>query len=327
MSYYGTKLYGSFIYGITTVINSISPDTGPSIGGTAFAVDGEGFDPRVNDDDFQTPPVPNPLLWNSLDAGTGSSTTGSSHLQLSTGAGAGAIAGIESIKTWTDCQCEIQVNLPQITANPGGNVTPIAFQLRVDANNYCRMYIQLSATGAYTINCDVYRGGASVGSYSATTTNGLSYMKILRFGTRVYFYYNNVLIYDNRDFVATAAAYRVYATNNAQAYDIPDTTVVWFYWRTFVAFDNQVVHNPTIVSDFRLRSITPPSLDCFEQDAAYAGLVDFTVVGATSVTSMSVFLYYYNPRLKVMNNAQNSTVLSIIDDDQTLTKTGYDKGL
>ena len=330
MGYYGTGWkYGSgILYGATSVINSISPDSGPSTGGVAFYTDVEGADPRIWDDLFLNPAVPDPLLWATLPdpGGSATLTTGTSHLQLSTGAVATSVAGIESLQTWTDCQCEIRVMLPQLAANPGGNVIPIALQLYVDANNYGLMYVQIDATGAYTINCDIYRGGASIATYSTTTTHGVGLLKILRFGTTLYFYYNNTLIYTNKDFVATVATYRVYSTNLAQNTTVL-STVIWFYWRTFVAFGEQVVHNPTVVSDFRLRGLTPPSLDSFYQEAAYAGLVDFTLVGATSVTSVSAYEYYYLDRLKVMNNEQNDTLLSVIDDDRALTKTGYKKGL
>jgi hypothetical protein len=325
MSLYSVKTYSTFVYGPDpSTVTLVSPDSGPSVGGESIVIEGTGFDPRHWDDLFTG--VLDPLKWTNISAGTGTVTTGASHLQLSTGATAASTAGVASTAAWLDCQLELRVILPRIAANPAGTVTPIAFQLRVDATNYALMSISLSTAGVYTLTCAVYRAGVLKGSYSETVTRGLSNLRILRWGTTVYFIYNGTVVYYNADFVTTVATFRIYNSNAAIAYDTL-ATVEWFYWRTFFTIDDQIIHAPTIVSDFRLRGFTPPSVDEKGVSAAYAGLSDVSVVGTGAVTSNDSYLYYYNDRLRVLNVPQFSTVLSVIDDDQLLTKSTSAKGL
>ncbi len=325
MSLFGAKLYGSFLYGASpTVISAVSPDSGPSIGGQSVVLEGTGFDPRHWDDLFEGA-VLDAALWTDISAGTGSVATGTSHLQLSTGATATAVAGIESLASWTNCQLELRTVLPNVS-NPAGTVMPIAFQLRVDANNYAVMYIELSSSGVYTLNCDVYRGGVSVGSYSQVCSRGVSNLRILRWDRTVYFIFNGVVVYYSSQFVATVATFRVYSSNLAVNRDVV-STVEWFYWRTFIVFDNELIHSPTVVSDYRVRGFTPPSVNDKATSAAYAGLVDVSTVGTTTDTSTDAYEYYFKDRLRVMNIPQFDIKLSVIDDDQLITKTSESKGL
>jgi len=325
MSLYGTKLYGTFLYGPSPAsISSVSPDRGPSIGGQSVILEGTGFDPRHWDDLFEGG-VLDAAKWTDISAGTGSVATGSSHLQLSTGATATAIAGVDSITSWTDCQLELKVILPSVT-NPTGTVMPIAFQLRVDANNYAIMYIELDSSGVYTLNCDVYRGGVSVGTYSQVCTRGVSNLRILRWDKTVYFIYNGVIVYYNSNFVTTVAVARIYSSNLAVNSDVV-STVEWFYWRTFVTVGDQLIYAPTIVSDFRLRGFTPPSVNDKDISAAYAGLADVSVVGTSTDTSVDAYEYYFTDRLRIMNIPQFGIKLSVIDDDQLITKSTASKGL
>ncbi len=324
MSLYGTKPYSTFLYGPdTSTIASISPDTGPSTGGQSFVLTGTDFDPRHWDDTFELGALS--ALWTDSSVGTGTVTTGASHLQLSTGATAASYARIGSVNTWTDCQLEVRAILPR-AARSAGTVVPLAFQLRVDVNNYAVMYINLLAAGTYTINCDVYRAGVSVGSYSATCTRGLSNLRILRWGTTVYFIYNGALIYYNSGFVSTAATARIYAFNNAIAYDAT-STVEWFYWRSFVVIGDQLVYAPTVVSNWRLRGFTPPSADEKGVVAAYAGLRDVSVVAVGTATYAASYEYYFEDRLRVLNIPQFDMLLSVIDDNQLITKSTMAKGL
>lgn len=324
MSLYGLKKYSEFLYGpdISTIL-SVSPDSGPSTGGQSIIIEGTDFDPRHWDDTFELGALS--ALWTDSSVGTGTVTTGASHLQLSTGTTAASFARIGSTNSWTDCQLEVRTILPQ-AARPAGTVVPLAFQLRVDATNYALMYINLLAAGTYTINCDVYRAGVSVGSYSAACTRGLSNLRILRWGTTVYFIYNGIIIYYNENFVSTAATARIYASNGAQTYDVT-STVEWFYWRSFVVIDNQLIYAPTIVSNSRLRGFTPPSADEKGVLAAYAGLCNVSVVGVGTVTSLDSYEYYYTDRLRVLSIPQFDMLLSVIDDDQLITKSTMAKGL
>ncbi len=324
MSLYGTKLYSTFLYGISTSF-IISPSDGPSIGGQDFIVNGIGLDPRQFDDIFDGA-ILDLTKWVDISSGTGSVSLGSSYLNLSTGVTPGSIGGIESLNSWSDCQLEIRSILPVVTSNPAGDVNPVVFMLRVDANNYAVMKIILDTSGNYTLNCDVYRGGVSVGSFSTSCSHGLSVMRILRWDKSIYFIYQGSVIYTNSNFITTAVKARVYSNNISQNYDVT-SLVDWFYWRTYVAFDEQIVHSPTVVSDMRLRGITPASINDRDISGAYAGLVDVSVVGATTATSVNAYEYYFRDRLRILNTIQASSLLSIINDDQLITKDNIDKGL
>lgn len=326
MSIYGTKTYSTFLYGPDpSTITSVSPDTGPSIGGQLLVVEGTNFDPRYWDDLFDGA-VLDVVKWLDISAGTGAVVTGSSHLQFSTGVVAASVAGIESVSSWVNCQLEIRVILPRIYENPVGSVVPIAFQLRIDANNYALMYVSLSTTGVYTLNCEVYRGGVLIGSYNMVCNRGTLNLRILRWGTTVYFIYNGTIVYYNANFLTTVAKARVYSGNLAETYDVL-ATVEWFYWRTFVTIDNQLIYAPTVVSNFRLRGLTPPSVNEKGVSAAYAGLCDVSVVGVGTVVSNDAYEYYYIDRLRILNDPQFDMLLSVIDDDQLITKDTSDKGL
>lgn len=326
MTRYGLKTYGTFVYGPSpSTISSVAPDSGPSIGGVDIIVEGVGFDPRQWDDLFNTGSL-DLAKWTDISSGSGSITTGGPGLNLSTGTTASSIAGIESVALWADCQHEIRLRLPRISSNPPGDVVPIAFQLRVDASNYAVMYVVLDITGIYTLNCDVFRGGVSVGSYSQTISRGSLVFRILRWNSTVYFILNGSIVYFNSSFVNTAATSRVYASNSSQTYDAV-SDIEWFYWRTFLTIDNQLIFAPTVVSDYRVRGLTPPSVNDKDVSASYAGLADVSLIANGKDTSTDAYEYYYVDRLRVMNIPQFNILLSVIDDDQLITKSTSSKGL
>lgn len=325
MSIYGFKLYSTFLYGPSpSNISSVSPNRGPSIGGQSIILEGSGFDPRTWDDTFEGLTL-DATKWTDISSGTGSVTTNSPHLQLSTGTTSSSISGIESISSWTDCQLEIKFTLPNVQI-PLSIIRPISFQLRIDANNYAEMYISLDNTGAYTFNCEVYRGGSLIGSYNESCSSGLFNFRILRWDRTVYFIYNGIIKYYNSSFVNTAAVYRIYANNLLANYDAI-SNVEWFYWRTYITIDNQLIYDPTVVSDFRIRGFTPPSVNDKDVSAAYAGLSDVSVVGTGKYTAVNSYEYYYEDRLRIMNVPQFDLLLSVIDDDQLITKSTSEKGL
>jgi len=325
MSVYSEKVYGSFLYGPDPAsISTVSPDTGPSIGGQSIIVEGVGFDPRQWDDLFDGL-ILDVAKWTDISGGGGSVSTGASRLQLTTGVVAGGVAGVSSAASWVNCQLEVRAILPSVTI-PVGTVIPLAFQLRIDANNYAMMFVELSNTGAYTLNCDVHRGGVSVGAYTQTCSRGTLNLRILRWGRTVYFIFNGTIIYTNSNFVATAATARMYSSNLAINYDAL-ATVEWFYWRTFITLDNQLIYAPTVVSNSRVRGFTPPSINDKDVSAAYAGLVDVSIIANGTDTSTDAYEYYFTDRLRIMNLRQFGIKLSIIDDDQLITKSSESKGL
>lgn len=320
---YGTGV----LYGIAADIYSVSPNTGPSTGGNAFYMTGIGFDPRHWDDLF-TAAVLDPLKWTDISAGTGTATVASPNLVLSTGAVAGGIAGVESVATWVDVQGEIRCTIPRYTTYPSSTVTTVALQLYVNATNYCQISITLGENSSnINLLCEVYLNGAVVDTYTAPWTVGTSVFKILRWGTDVYFIVNSAVVLLSHNFVITPATFRIYNDNVAANYDVFNTQVQWFYYRPFVVFENQPVHDVVIVSDTRLRGIAPPSMDNIRQSAAYAGLVDTSIVGKGMATYADSYLYYFVDGLTLIDNVQQATKLSLIDDAQVVTPAGYTKGL
>lgn len=320
--------YGSgVLYGIAADIYSVSPDTGPSTGGNEFYMTGIGFDPRHWDDLF-TAAVLDPVKWVDISAGTGVVTTALPNLMMSTGFAPGSIAGIESVATWTNVQGEIRCTIPRYSVYPDSTVVCIGFQLYVDANNYCRLAVTCG-TDSSQINliCEVYRNGAQKEFYTTPWTSGTSMFKILRWGTDVYFVANGGVVFTSHDFSNAAATFRIYSENLAAAYDAWNTMVEWFYYRPFAVFENQPIHDTIIVSDFRLRGIVPPSIDNLRQVAAYAGLVDTSVVANGLDTMTDSYLYYFVDGLTVIDNVQSDTRMSLIDDAQVVTPSGYAKGL
>lgn len=320
---YGTGV----LYGVATSITSVSPDTGPSIGGNEFVMEGIGFDPRHWDDQF-TAAVLDPVKWTDISAGTGTVTVASPNLVLSTGAVLGGIAAIESVANWVDVQGEIRCTIPRYTTYPTSTVNAVSLQLYVDATNYCQISVMVGEnSSAINLLCEVWRNGVVVSSYTAPWTVGTSMFKILRWGTDVYFIVNSAVVLLSHNFVTTAATFRIYNDNIAANYDVFNTQVEWFYYRPFAVFENQPVHDTVIVSDYRLRGNAPPSMDNLRQSAAYAGLVDTAVVGNGLFTLNDSYLYYYVDGLTVIDNVQQATKLSLIDDAQVVTPAGYTKGL
>lgn len=320
---YGTGV----LYGIATDIYTVDPETGPSPGGNAFSMSGIGFDPRHWDDLF-TAAVLDPIKWLDLTAGSGTLTVASPNLTLSSGAVAGSIAGVETVSTWTNVQGEIRCTIPRYTTYPATEVVCVALQLYVDANNYCRLSIRCgSAASSLYLYAEVYKGGALIEEYETAWTSGTSMLKILRWNSDVYFIANSNIVHHTRDFNATLATLRLYVDNQAAAYDVYNTQLEWFYYRPFAVFENQPIHDTVIVSDSRLRGVVPPSIDGIYKEAAYAGLVDTSVVGNGSFTLADSYEYYYIDGLTVIDSLQQETKISLINDEQVVTPDGYVKGL
>jgi hypothetical protein len=143
----------------------------------------------------------------------------------------------------------------------------------------------------------------------------------------VYFIANGGVVYTSYDFVTGAATMRVYVDNVAAAYDVYNTQVEWFYYRPFAVFANQPVHDTIIVSDYRLRGLVPPSINVNMTEAAYAGLVDCSVVAVGTYTLSDAYLYYYLSGLSLIDSVPQSTKLSLIGDDQVKTPDNAAKGL
>jgi len=327
MAKYNTFIYGTgILYGMAMSITGVSPFRGPSTGGNNFIIEGSGFDPLQWNDDF-TAGVLNLSRWTDISGGSGSLTTGSSHLTLDTGAVGGSIAGVESKAVWTNVQSEIRVTIPHITVYPVSTVYLINYVLYVDANNYASMRLELDTQGTMTLVCDLYSLGSLVTSYSTPWTRGLSTFKILRYNDKVYFIANGSVIYTEVGMSTSLATYRIYADNVAAAYAVSGIIVESFVFRPYAVFADNPVHDSVTVSVNRMRGTVVPSTDTKGQSAAYAGLVDVSVVAGGTYTALNAYEYYYLDSLRVINSEQSDIKMSFINDAQIKSKTGVKKGV
>jgi len=326
MGYYGGFLYGTTLYGAATAVSSVLTDSGPSTGGNDFIIEGEGFWAYSWNDDF-TGAVLDAAKWTDISAGTGSISVGADHLQLSSGATAAGLGGVQSVKTWTDAQVEGRFIFNPITTYASGIVFPGILALLVDVNNYAAIGLTYS-TSASTLNLSVavVKGGVTVDTYTTSWSTGLNVLKILRWGSVLYFYVNGALIRRFDSFVSTAAYARLYCSNGAQNFTT-GSTVEDFYFRPFAVFDNSPVHDTIVVADNRVRGLVPSSVDNVGQSAAYAGLVDVSVVANGTDTDTDAYTYYFEDVLKILNSEQQDVVAQIIDDSTVRTPTGVKKGL
>ena len=325
MASFLTFKYGTgILYGGSSYITEVDPARGPSTGGNAFVITGSEFNPQTCDNEFTTPL--SALQWTDISAGGGSIATGTNHLVLTTGAVAAALAGIESVPTFYDCQGEVRITIPKILTYPVSTVELLTFMLRVDASNYAKLSIQLDATDLKLI-CEVYTGGIQVDYYEEDWTIGLSIFKILRWGEKIIFLANGSEVYTSSHSSAAVAKYRVYAYNDAANYNVDNVVVEHFKYRPYVAWGDSLVPDVVVVSSTRIRGIVPPSLDNKGQLAAYSGDVDVAVVSNDTIISVAGYEYYFVDALKVIESTQFDVRLSFIDDDQIATPEGTKKGL
>ena len=320
------KYQTGILYGAVLAFDSMSPDSGPASGGQNFIVRGESFEYPTFDDTFVSV-ILDPAKWVDISAGTGSITTGSSHLQLSSGAVLGGVGGVEMLTGHTNIQYEAKVTIPTITANPTATVTLFEMQNYIDANNQSNFIIELDNQGTVTLKCEVYLGGVIRDTYSEEWTTGASTLKILRWYTDVYFYANGSLFFKATHGSVLSGKFRFFVDNRTANYSVANTIVQHVINRTYVAFDNQLVHDLIVVSDTRARGLTPPSIDGKEQLAAYEGLVDVSVVSNITQTQADFYEYYFEDSLTLLDEGQFDLKFSEIDDDTVRTPVLSSRGL
>ena len=325
--YESSYVAGGDVYGYSSLISSISPDSGPSTGSQSFVITGEGLSYEGYDDDWSNSSL-DVTKWSDISSGTGSITVASPNLMLSTGSTASSVSGVESIATFSNIQFESKVSIPAVSNYPASSVELYSFDLYIDSSNYARIsVIQGISAGTTELECSVVVSGKTVDTWTVDWTTGVSVFRILRFGTSVYFYANGVLVFRSSRFVNTAANIRYYSDNNSATYDVYGTIVVHSLLKTFVAFDNQIVFDPVVVSAYRLRGQTPPSLDAKDQSSAYSGFVDISVVSSNTTTQSNFYEYYFEDNLVVLNSAQFNVKMNIIDDTTVRTPANEEKGL
>ena len=327
MALYSTFVYaGGPLYGPSASIGTLSPARGPSTGGNAFVIDGSGF-ANAQWSSFFTGLVLDPLKFTDSSAGTGSATPGSPNLVLSSGAVAGGRGSVSSVATWTDAQAEAVIYLSPILAYPASEVVLSYMTLYVDASNYAVLGIALGTSAStLVIRAEVVRGGITIGTKEVAWTTGTSNLKILRWGTSLYFYINGELFYKDERFVTTAARYILGCTNVAATYTA-SCRVSAFYWRPFAVFDGRPAHDTTTVSEGRIRGLVPPSWDEKNQDAAYSGLVDVAVVGIGSFKVSDAYEYYYVDQLTIINSGSSDIKVSLLSDSLLQTPSTSLRGL
>jgi hypothetical protein len=320
------KYHSGILYGGTPTFTSIDPDSGPSTGGQDFVIIGDAMLFETYDDTFA---ILSGAKWTDASVGGGSVATGSSHLQLNTGAVAGGHAIVESLAAVnSDVQFEVKVNIPPQTIRPTSDVILFGLSLYIDANNAFNIGVIYDSTGAIQLRCYTYVGSTIRSSQSIDWTTGISTFKILRFYSDVYFYANGSLVFFSKEGKANTDAFiRMGSSNGASNYDIVNVVVEYIVNRPFVVFDDQVVHDTIAVSDTRLRGHTPPSMSAKDISAAFAGLVTVYVCSSDTLVSRSAYEYYFVDDLILNDDTQFSTKLGLIGDSTVRTPTGYTRGL
>jgi len=327
MALYSTFCYGTgILYGPSASIGTVDPIRGPSTGGNNFVIDGSGF-ANAHWSSFFTGAVLDPLKFADVLVGFGSATTGVPNLVLSSGDAPGGIGAVESVATWTDAQGEAVVYILPITAYPASEVVLSAMTLYIDATNYAMFGVYLSTSSStLVLRATVVRGGVPLSTKEVDWTTGLSKLKILRWGTTLYFYANGALFHEDERFVNTAATFRLSCANQAATYTIT-SNVQAFYWRPYAVFDSRPVHDSTVVSEGRLRGQVPPSRNDKGKDAAYSGLVDVSVVGVGSFTATDAYEYYYEDQLTIINSGSSDIKVSLLSDALLKTPSASLRGL
>jgi len=324
---YSSFIYGSgILYGVSASIGTIDPARGPSTGGNTFVINGSGF-ANAQWSSFFTDPALDPLKFTDVSVGFGSATTGTPNLTLSSGDAPGGIGGVESVATWTDAQAEAVLYIPPITAYPASEVVLGAMTLWIDATNYAVLGIYLGASSStLVLRATTVRAGITLGTKEVEWTAGLSKLKILRWGTKLYFYAGGELFHTDARFVNTAATYRIGCGNQAAAYNA-GCRMSAFYWRPFAIFDGRPVHDATTVSEDRIRGQVPPSWNDKDTDAAYSGLVDVAVVGVGTFTKADAYEYYYVDQLTIIDNGSSDIKVSLLSDPLLKTPSASLRGL
>jgi hypothetical protein len=327
MALYSSFSYGTGVfYGPSSALGSISPETGPNTGGADYIITGSGFEITTYDDDFSAGSL-DLTKWVSLDSGSGSLTT-SPNLQLSTGSTAGSFSGVESVQSFGSAQFGIKTFINRITSYPTSTVELLSYVFYVDSNNYCKISIQVGST-AETLKmlCEVYVNSALVDSYTEDWSVGYSTFKIARFDSTVYFLANGELIFQSRRFITTSAKFRIYSYNGSASYDVR-TLVDYFSEKTYVMFGTQIDPDPVVVSESRVRGVTPPSIDGKDQLGAFKGTVDVYVINSLNTAyGADLYEYYYVNKFKTLRSNQDDLTLSLVDDDQLITPDTKDRGL
>lgn len=304
----------------------VDPLRGPSTGGNTFIIEGSGFETAQWSSLFEDL-ILDPVKFADISAGGGTATPGVPNLVLSSGAVAGGSGAIESLASWTNAQSEIFAYLPPIRIYPASEVDLCVLTLYIDATNYATFGIYVgTSSSTLVLRATTVRSGVTLSEFETDWTIGASYLKILRWGSMLQFIANGEIVHTEEKFVNTAATFRVHAANNAATYT-SSCRVKGFYWRPYAVFDDRPVHSTTVVSSGRLRGTVPPSWDDKSTEAAYAGLVDVSVVGLGTTTSASAYEYYYVDQFTVINSGQSQTKVSFLSDPMLKTPSTSLRGL
>lgn len=328
MAKFSTFLYGSSIlYGSNLSLVSIYPESGPSIGGQSFVVSGSGLNFTAYNDDF-TDLVLDTTKWLDISAGAGHVDTGASHLVLNTGSIPGAVAGIEMKHSVINSQYEIKIRIPKIVSYPETEVSLLDFSLYYNDDNRSYFSISLGPTAnTLKLKCFVYANGSLVDYYETAWTTGLATLKLLRWYSDIYFYANGSLLFKSERSNIEISKFRVYACNNSAFYSVDNVIVENIICKTYMAFDNQIVDDLTVVSNVRARGQTPPSIDLKDQSAAYAGLVNIAIVADGSFIVPDFYEYYFLDDLILVNDVKSDVKINMINDDVVRTPVTSRKGL
>jgi hypothetical protein len=272
--------------GIPT-ITSVTPNTGPTTGGTPFAIQGTNLASFFFNDNFNEGYL-DTTLWAALGptlitvAPFG--LAGKCNLETSTVPG--SYSGIQAnlLQPQGDFHVQIDFNVLNafLVTLPSTEVTLVAIDAAIDSGNYARLSYVVKGASATTgtIRCEVWNSATQIHLFEMPYSTNSGSMGVMRYfdplvnGNHAAFWLNGTKIFDCFDMPASEVKLRIFAWNEASPYDVQ------------VQLDNFISHSVIVfvgvsgcdvatgiieVATSRIRAVSPPTQN------AWAGAVDLRV--------------------------------------------------
>lgn len=303
----GIVYRGGVVYGQGLIL--VTPGSGPVSGGTRVEIAAFGLLDTSMDDPFDGVVV-DPALWTVAVNGAGSAASESDgRLHLDVGAGAAAYARITSIATVTDTDAEVSfaVQTDVVALPPATPVELAVLSLWIDANNYAQVSRKTGGAFGDRYEVAVVVGGVTVESAYLPTSDLAGDLRVIRQGSTVYLYANDIEVLRYTAFPTTAGSIRISTGNLADPYAI-STDFDSFLVHTMVVMGTEPMLDAQVLSEDRIIGTTPPGIR--------VGVVDLNL--ATAAVSFSAladaFEYLDDAAFTVMAPLNGELAITIAND-------------
>lgn len=252
-------VYAAGVYGGGTLL--LAPSVGPVTGGTEVEISGFSLLDTSCDDDFSGGVV-DPGKWTVATNGAGSAATQSGgRLHLAAGVAVGSYARISSVATFLDVDTEVSFDVQTDVAAlvPSAPVELAALRLLIDANNYAQIARKTGGAFGNRYEVTVVVGGIAIESAYLPTSDLTGTLRVIRRGTTIYLYANDIEVLRRSGFPTTAAKARVQVDNLTAAYSIA-TDFDNFYVHTMVVLGTEPMLDAQALTSDRVIGTTPPGV-------------------------------------------------------------------